>query len=245
MNNIYINNNFQIIKYMKANNEKFIIKHNLSNLNSVNRINSTPNSPISKQADQNTKNYSIAHKKLIKIRVESSETREKFKVYRQKLQNITISAQIRKNPRKNSSDVPSIFKNSLENPLILFGKTENPLNSINDSRFDYEIESYFQQTKKKNFDFSKKLENSAKKEKKCLKFIPRKAPARFLPLAEINPPKRRNHVNNNLGRIEQDLKILQENNIEQLKKDFENAKFDAMQKRVRQKESILKEKDES
>ena len=52
-------------------------------------------------------------------------------------------------------------------------------------------------------------------------------------------------MNNNLGRIEQDLKILQENNIEQLKKDFENAKFDAMQKRVRQKESILKEKDES
>ena len=179
MNNIYINNNFQIIKYMKANNEKFIIKHNLSNLNSVNRINSTPNSPISKQADQNTKNYSIAHKKLIKIRVESSETREKFKVYRQKLQNITISAQIRKNPRKNSSDVPSIFKNSLENPLILFGKTENPLNSINDSRFDYEIESYFQQTKKKKLRFFKKTGKLCKKRKKVLKIHSKKSPSPF------------------------------------------------------------------
>jgi hypothetical protein len=77
------------------------------------------------------------------------------------------------------------------------------------------------------------------------KYIKRKGPARHLPIDDIKGHFKSPIITYDPSPIEEDLKLLQENNYEKLCKDFQIEKFNAIQKLNKKKDSILKDNDQS
>ncbi|OMJ80845.1 hypothetical protein SteCoe_18794 [Stentor coeruleus] len=133
------------------------------------------------------------------------------------------------------------------NPHIKFSLSPGTINYTRTQQNQLQEKS----TKKLSESFDKTWESTKKSlNKKTIftnqynKTSSRNAPARYLPISEIRPPKKNMPIHLAARSLEKDLKLLVENNYERLNKDFLIEKMSRIRERTRNKMSILKEKDD-